>query len=567
MSPINLCLSNLAHDLSQQCLAGAVLGFLSHTLYFIRGYHDQHALSIFLTHLLGSLVLLILTSSFLAATLITTSYLTALFTSIALYRLFFHPLRNFPGPLLAKLTRLYIPFAQQADMKMHIHQNNLFKKYNSDIIRVAPNELYILQPSAIQLIHGAKSGCRKRNAGVYNVVTYKGEHNLDSMLDREDHRWRRQVWERSLTTKNLTIYEVKTKETISTWLSKLAESAKSQKPIDTSLFSLLLTFENMGQVGFSHSFGSLSSGKEAPMLHYLETLFGDIAKLGEMVWPMALVQSLASRGIIDGGDAAKFDTLTVEMANRRMQDIEKGDEGTDMFGFFVADHKSEKPLAYDKLDTVYADAGLILVGATDTIAVVLSYCWFYLVSSVDEQGRSYQDRLFEEVRSVFGQTKPGEFVDSDLQKCELLEAVLSETLRLENPVANNASRMTPKEGLMLADGTHIPGGVSVRVPGYGLQRSEKTFVKPDDFIPERWTTKPELVLDRLAFMPFIVGPNNCVGKRLAWMVLRLVVSYTVYHYKFQLAPGEDGKAIHEQAQNHLILSAGPLQLVFEKREN
>lgn len=51
------------------------------------------------------------------------------------------------------------------------------------------------------------------------------------------------------------------------------------------------------------------------------------------------------------------------------------------------------------------------------------------------------------------------------------------------------------------------------------------------------------------------------------MVLRLVVSYTVYHFKFRFAPGEDGKAIHEKAQNQLVLTPGPLHLIFEKREN
>lgn len=33
----------------------------------------------------------------------------------------------------------------------------------------------------------------------------------------------------------------------------------------------------------------------------------------------------------------------------------------------------------------------------------------------------------------------------------------------------------------------------------------KHFVKPDEFIPERWTDRPELVLDRRAWHPFIIG--------------------------------------------------------------
>ena len=37
------------------------------------------------------------------------------------------------------------------------------------------------------------------------------------------------------------------------------------------------------------------------------------------------------------------------------------------------------------------------------------------------------------------------------------------------------------------------------------QPDERNFIKADFFIPERWTTKPELILNRAAFIPFIIG--------------------------------------------------------------
>ena len=61
------------------------------------------------------------------------------------------------------------------------------------------------------------------------------------------------------------------------------------------------------------------------------------------------------------------------------------------------------------------------------------------------------------------------------------------------------------------------------------------------------------------------GPLNCVGQRLAMMVLRLVLAYTVLYYRFEFAPGEDGTDIHSKARNNIILKAGPLKLVFEER--
>jgi tryprostatin B 6-hydroxylase len=32
-------------------------------------------------------------------------------------------------------------------------------------------------------------------------------------------------------------------------------------------------------------------------------------------------------------------------------------------------------------------------------------------------------------------------------------------------------------------------------------------VRPHEFIPERWTTRPELVLDKRAFFPFHMGKS------------------------------------------------------------
>jgi cytochrome P450 len=39
----------------------------------------------------------------------------------------------------------------------------------------------------------------------------------------------------------------------------------------------------------------------------------------------------------------------------------------------------------------------------------------------------------------------------------------------------------------------------------GYRLVPEAFQHPDEFIPERWTTRPELVLDDRAYAPFSVG--------------------------------------------------------------
>lgn len=112
-----------------------------------------------------------------------------------------------------------------------------------------------------------------------------------------------------------------------------------------------------------------------------------------------------------------------------------------------------------------------------------------------------------------------------LSKLEYLQGCINETLRLYPAVPSGVQRMTPPEGLQV-DETFIPGNTIVQVPTYTLQRGiyqgivlylsecqrltrvaidERSFAQPNDFIPERWTTKPELTKDASVFTPFSMG--------------------------------------------------------------
>jgi len=128
-------------DLTRACAAAAVTGFLSHVLYFIKGYRDMQAFHILVGHVLayGGITAGVATQSgigraFVVSTAVFAAYLASLFTSIVTYRLFFHPLRRFPGPLAAKITRFYGPWTAR-NRQMHLEQMKLFKQYGN-IVRI-----------------------------------------------------------------------------------------------------------------------------------------------------------------------------------------------------------------------------------------------------------------------------------------------------------------------------------------------------------------------------------------------------------------------------------------------
>ncbi|KAK4663162.1 hypothetical protein QC763_0095720 [Podospora pseudopauciseta] len=302
----------------------------------------------------------------------------------------------------------------------------------------------------------------------------------------------------------------------------------------------------MGKVGYSHEFRSIEAGKEHPMAHLLESMFGEIGQMGELTWLLSIAQNLKL-----SKTAAEFDQLTMLMADRRAaaEDNNKGD----ILQHFLDDMRSEKSIAFTNKNILYSDAALVLTGATDTIGAVLAHLSYQLANHPH-----YQDLLHVQLQKAYGKTIPDEFTNQDLSKIHLLDALINETM----PTTPDRQ---PPEGITV-DGVHIPGGVAVRVPAHALHRSEQFYTEPAQFRPERWLDDNKVyVKNAEAFIPFLIGPNKCVGKRMTMSVLRLVMAYTVYNYTWEKAPGEDGKRIRTESKDNLILMAGPFEAVFLPR--
>ncbi len=73
----------------------------------------------------------------------------------------------------------------------------------------------------------------------------------------------------------------------------------------------------------------------------------------------------------------------------------------------------------------------------------------------------------------------------------------SKSNRLHSPVPSGVQRDTSESGAKIGP-YWIPGETIVAVPTYTIQRDQRYFVQPDEWIRERWFSKPELVINRHA---------------------------------------------------------------------
>lgn len=96
---------------------------------------------------------------------------------------------------------------------------------------------------------------------------------------------------------------------------------------------------------------------------------------------------------------------------------------------------------------------------------------------------------------------------------------------------------------------------------------ESAFPQPDEFIPERWYSRPELIRDKRAFAPFSVGGRQCVGKGMAYAELRCVLVVLLRDYDIQFADGYDPTTMWRDMRDQVTAQPGQVKCVFKPRAN
>ncbi|KAI1017281.1 hypothetical protein LB505_002027 [Fusarium chuoi] len=482
---------------------GLLSGILAHVLIFRKGEWDLYTIKI-LQGLLIVFGLLALSFkrlgtteagspySFLESTIasiyMVSFMLTGAFSSIFLYRIsFFHRLYKFPGPFRAKVSNFYLTKRSVASFQLYREIQDLHRKYG-DIVRVGkwqrPSALSILDAQVFHAIHSNNSPCSK--GPWYNIE--QPAISLHMSRDKNDHSRRRRAWDRAFSSKALRDYEPRVVKYTSQLLDRLEET--QDIPIDIAKWFKFYSFDTMGDLAFGQSFNMLTDGVKHPFMALVESHMAMAGTFSQLIWMFPLFRAMPFLGREDAIFQKWLETQV------RHQEQNKPDL-PNIFSWLLEDYKSHlDPKEQDWLN-LQADMQLIAVAGSDTTSVTLA-CLFYLLATNQDACLQLQ----EEIDNLFFSFSQPNY--SKFSKLTYLQACIDETLRLFPPVPSGLQRMTPAEGLRVGD-IFIPGDTIVTVPSYTLYRDERYFTAPDDFVPERWTTRPEMVKDDSVFAPFSVG--------------------------------------------------------------
>ncbi|KAF2496864.1 cytochrome P450 [Lophium mytilinum] len=216
-------------------------------------------------------------------------------------------------------------------------------------------------------------------------------------------------------------------------------------------------------------------------------------------------------------------------------------------------------------ELLFSESRLIISAGSDTTATALTFLSVLL--SLPEQSATLAN-LRTGLDCIFSKPSNDKGAFSCMRPLPILDAVINEGLRLYPSVYFPSQRVTPAAGMTI-NGRYIPGDINISIPAYALSHDPRCFEQPDEFIPERWTTRPELTINKAGSMPFMTGPYDCAGKKLAMMELRSVVAKIVKDWNWKVI-GEGGEKWDRAAwfggvKDHSIAGAPKARVVFEKR--
>ncbi|MBB6682328.1 cytochrome P450, partial [Aequorivita sp. 609] len=143
---------------------------------------------------------------------------------------------------------------------------------------------------------------------------------------------------------------------------------------------------------------------------------------------------------------------------------------------------------------------------------------------------------------------------------DYLDAALSESLRLY-PVAARLERVCKKT--VEINGLIIPKDMVVMIPTFALHRDPDYWSEPESFKPERFTKGNKESIDPYMYMPFGLGPRNCIGMRFAQVTMKLAIVEILQ--RFDISVCEETQVPLELGLNGFLAPKDPIKLKLKPR--
>ncbi|TGJ86836.1 hypothetical protein E0Z10_g1936 [Xylaria hypoxylon] len=478
-------------------------------------------------------------------------------TATAIYNIYFHPLRKFPGPLLQRAS--VFPWAIQHSIGVQAHKTQKLHDQYGPVVRIGPNHLSFTDPRAWKDIYGHRvgNGLHANEMSKANIFVNIIKSIPTSIInaDREEHSRFRRALSHGFSDAAMREQEPEIVKYVDLLMERLhQECDQGAKKLNLETWFNFTTFDIIGNLVFGQSFNCLKNADYHPWIDFIFKSVRSGAVLTAMTYVglADLVQLLFKLG---GFAITQVRHYTDEMVRSRLS-MEKSRE--DLFEGLVK-RRDDWNLSFEKLS---ANAFLLVLAGSETTATTLSGATYLLLKHPD-----ILDKLQQEIRSTFKDAS--QININSVGNLKYMLAVLNEALRLYPPVTAGLVRTVPEGGAEIA-GHFIPEGTLVEVQHWSMNHSKDNWADPWGFKPERFLTTSEGALqagNKLeALQAFNVGPRNCIGRNLAYAEMRIILARVIFDFDLKIA--DESKDWIEKQKAFVLWARIPLKAYLKPvREN
>ncbi|KIK58237.1 hypothetical protein GYMLUDRAFT_700480 [Collybiopsis luxurians FD-317 M1] len=435
----------------------------------------------------------------------------------AIYRLFFHPLCRYPGPVLAAITGWYEAYHDIIRDGGLVAELEMLHQRLGPVIRIGPNILHFNYRQAYHDIYTHGSTLTK-DPEFYLALSAHNTGSSQALCDPQEAKDRRALLGPLFSRKAVSELE----HTIQGKVDKLVAALEERHNSESSAVALDIAFRACTtDIITAYCFAESTDSLDVPnfaheLLPLLRSVFTNAWFQRHFPFIFTLTNSAPQKIVLwlfpEMRTYLELNARFERQIDRIIQDPDSvsGFEHRTVFHYLL-EQKGRERLSKQILNF---EAFLFIGAGSETTASACYVGTFYALKFP-----SIRKRLFEELCEAWPDPdRPMPY--AALEKQPYLTAFIKETLRLAlgviHPLPRVVGSATPTIG-----GLKIPPGTIVEMSQLFLHMNPSVFPDPHDFNPDRWLAEDttEMMLD---LSPFSKGPRICLGLNLAWCELYLV---------------------------------------------
>ncbi|KIK66823.1 hypothetical protein GYMLUDRAFT_157469 [Collybiopsis luxurians FD-317 M1] len=433
----------------------------------------------------------------------------------ALYRLFFHPLHTYPGPLLAAVTswhEVYYNLVQGGRLVIELERlHNLY----GPVVRTGPNKLHFNDRRAYHDIYSNGTTLIKDVRCYQAAMPYATEASI-TLSDPQQSKNRRYLLSPLFSRQAVIKLEYTIQKKVDQLVALLEKCYRSpESGAKLSIAFRSLTTDVITEYCFANSTNTLSDPNFAHPIAaetqnllkrvWIQTYFPFIVRLVATI-PQGLILWIFPKFTTFMDVKTSFEQQ-IDNYIKNPEDLVTAEHDT-IYHHLLEPKDPELRLLRASL---IHEAFVLVAAGSDTVGHACTVGTYFAL-----QDHSIRRRLTEELKEAWpDKGRPLSFIA--LEKLPYLSAFIKEALRMSIGGIHPMPRIVGDETPGIS-GLNVPPGTVVAMSAYFMLMNPEVFSDPFTFNPDRWLVEDtrEMMLD---FVPFSKGPRQC----LAWSELYLIL--------------------------------------------